>query len=81
MPLKQCTSDGKSGYKWGDEGKCYTGRDGRAKALRQGRAIEANKGKAALIEYNCYLTSLLNDINYNDLHGIISELLIEDILK
>jgi len=24
MPVKECELDGKSGYKWGDEGKCYT---------------------------------------------------------
>jgi hypothetical protein len=24
MPVKECQSEGKPGYKWGDEGKCYT---------------------------------------------------------
>jgi hypothetical protein len=24
MPIKDCQEDNKSGYKWGDEGKCYT---------------------------------------------------------
>ncbi len=24
MPVKQCQLDGKAGFKWGDEGKCYT---------------------------------------------------------
>lgn len=43
MPLKQCTSDGKSGWKWGDEGKCYTGPDAKEKAKKQGRAIESGK--------------------------------------
>ena len=43
MPLKKCSKDGKSGYKWGDQGKCYTGPGARKKALKQGRAIEANK--------------------------------------
>jgi hypothetical protein len=37
MPLKKC---GKNGYKWGDSGKCYTGPDGKKKALKQGLAIE-----------------------------------------
>ena len=40
MPLKRCSSDGKSGYKWGDEGKCYTGRDAKKQAIKQGIAIE-----------------------------------------
>jgi len=42
MPLKKCTVDGKSGWKWGDSGKCYTGPDAKEKALEQGRAIKAN---------------------------------------
>jgi len=40
MPLKTCTLDGKAGYKWGDSGKCYTGKDAKKQALRQGVAIE-----------------------------------------
>lgn len=51
MPVKRCQSDGKPGYKWGDEGKCYTYTPGdpqsreRAKerAKEQGRAIESGK--------------------------------------
>ena len=48
MPVKTCVSEGKPGFKWGDEGKCYTYMPGneeakeraKKKALRQGRAIE-----------------------------------------
>lgn len=40
MPLKRCSSDGKSGWRWGDEGKCFVGPDGKKKAIRQGIAIE-----------------------------------------
>ena len=43
MPLKQCTKDGKKGFKWGDNGVCYIGPGARAKALKQGRAIEMSK--------------------------------------
>ena len=25
MPLKSCNVDGKAGYQWGEQGKCYTG--------------------------------------------------------
>lgn len=39
MPIKRCESDGKPGYKWGDAGKCYTGKDAKAKAIAQGVAI------------------------------------------
>ena len=40
MPLKKCTSNQKSGYKWGDSGKCYTGPDAKKNAIKQGVAIE-----------------------------------------
>lgn len=43
MPIKSCTKNGKSGYKWGDNGACYTGKDGKKKALKQGVAIEKSK--------------------------------------
>lgn len=46
MPIKECQIDGKSGYKWGDEGKCYihentpvSKKRSRKKALEQGLAI------------------------------------------
>lgn len=45
MPLKRCKANGKQGWKWGDEGKCYTGSDAKSKAKEQGRAIEASKSK------------------------------------
>lgn len=47
MPLKRCQSGGKSGWKWGDAGKCYTGEGAREKAARQGAAIESSKKKFA----------------------------------
>lgn len=40
MPVKDCQIGGKSGYKWGDEGKCYTGPDAKRKAITQGIAVE-----------------------------------------
>lgn len=51
MPVKSCKKDGKPGYKWGDEGKCYTyspkskaSRErARKKAREQGQAIKANQ--------------------------------------
>ena len=43
MTLKQCTTkDGKQGWKWGDKGTCYVGKQAKAKALRDGQqAVEA----------------------------------------
>lgn len=40
MPLKRCTSNGKSGWKWGENGKCYIGPGAKKKAIEQGIAIE-----------------------------------------
>lgn len=45
MPTKKCTSGGKSGYKYGDSGKCYTGSNAKAKADKQGRAISISKAR------------------------------------
>lgn len=39
MPLKRCVKDGKSGWKYGDAGICYTGPSGKEKAIRQAIAI------------------------------------------
>lgn len=43
MPIKKCTYKGKSGYKWGNKGKCYTGKYGKQKAEKQARAILASQ--------------------------------------
>jgi hypothetical protein len=43
MPIKRCSSpNGLKGYKWGDSGKCYTGKNAKAKAGKQARAAYAN---------------------------------------
>jgi hypothetical protein len=55
MPVMPCSSGGKSGYKYGEGGKCYTYTSGntqsriaaRAKAAKQGRAIEISKAREA----------------------------------
>jgi hypothetical protein len=39
MPLKECQINGESGYKWGDQGKCYVGEDAKQKAINQAIAI------------------------------------------
>ena len=40
MPLRECTVDGQSGWQWGEAGTCYTGRDAKKQAIKQGIAIE-----------------------------------------
>lgn len=51
MPVKACRLDGQPGYKWGDDGKCYTYKmwnktsreNAKTKAEEQWKAIEVNK--------------------------------------
>ena len=45
MPVMRCTKGGKSGYKYGKSGTCYTGPGARAKAAKQGRAIKTSQHK------------------------------------
>lgn len=52
MPIQSCSKDGKSGHKWGDQGACYTGSGSRAKAARQGRAVEAQKNNLKTLQIN-----------------------------
>jgi hypothetical protein len=42
MPVKPCIKNGKRGFKWGDQGKCYTGPGSKVKAAKQGIAAVAN---------------------------------------
>lgn len=50
MPLKKCSADGKSGWKWGDSGHCYPGKEGKKKAIKQGIAVEGPKKFAAMAD-------------------------------
>ena len=43
MPIQTCTKDGKSGFKYGDSGTCYTGPNAKKRANRQGRATKARE--------------------------------------
>ena len=51
MPIKNCQKNNKKGFKWGDNGACYSynandpssRKRAMDKAMRQARAIEANK--------------------------------------
>jgi len=43
MPVQKCSKNGKEGYKWGKEGKCFTGPNAKEKAKEQGQAIKAKK--------------------------------------
>ena len=45
MPYTKCSTDGKSGIKWGSSGKCYTGKGAKSKATKQMKAIRASGWK------------------------------------
>lgn len=62
MPLKQCEDGGKSGWKYGDSGKCYTGPGGKKKAIKQGLAENDGKWSEAADE---------------EVHSVIAEYLYE----
>lgn len=45
MPVQRCTKNGKSGHKFGQSGKCFTGPGSEAKAKAQGAAIKISESK------------------------------------
>ena len=56
MPLKRCSSESQVGWKWGDEGTCYTGPNAKKEAIKQGVAIEGpEKFSQKAIEQNISL--------------------------
>lgn len=46
MPVQRCNKNGKAGHKYGSSGKCYTGKNSKSKAKKQGRAINARRGRS-----------------------------------
>lgn len=72
MPIKRCKlSNGGSGYKWGNKGKCYSSRE---KALRQMRAIKYSESLHAEIDESDELTML----EKQEFHDTLDELDIEE---
>lgn len=65
MPVKNCKIDGKSGYKWGNQGKCYpytpnneTSRNNaKKKAIAQGIAIGDFVSERISFDYDGVLTT------------------------
>lgn len=43
MPVLPCSDSGRQGFQWGENGVCYTGKDARKNALKQGIATELAK--------------------------------------
>ena len=62
MPLKKCSKDGKEGWKYGDNGYCYTGKNAKKDAIKQGYSYEPEKVKKYL--------SKSTEFSYQDLLDI-----------
>jgi hypothetical protein len=65
MPVEKCQIDNQDGYRWGPQGKCYTGPDAESKAAEQGKAINAAGGMAQALS----IVKLANDrvgFDYDD---------------
>jgi hypothetical protein len=45
MPIQPCKAKGKSGFKYGDTGKCYTGKEAKQKAIKQGLAVAHSQNR------------------------------------
>jgi len=45
MPIQKCQKSGESGFKYGKSGKCYTGKDAKKKAIKQGLAVARSQGR------------------------------------
>ena len=71
MPLKRCSENKESGWKWGDSGKCYTGRDAKKKAIKQGVAIEEPK------KFQQMASSFEEPMNQDDIESV-SEFMCEE---
>ncbi len=66
MPLKQCTNNGKGGWKWGNQGHCYTGPGAKKKAIKQGVAIEGPEGfKSKATEEEISELDLIDQVKLN----------------
>jgi hypothetical protein len=55
MPVKRCSKNGQSGWKWGASGVCYTGPDGKEKARQQGLAVLRTRARKAGVDPDEYI--------------------------
>ncbi len=81
MPLKRCTDGKVSGWKWGDQGKCY---QSKKDAIKQGYAENADNpakfekeikhGKSEFSTSDLlYAKSLLNDAEKNTVNNFVEQ--------
>lgn len=60
MPVQACTVNGKRGFKYGAQGKCYPGRAGHSRAVAQGIAIEMSQRRTHSKNQETYLIGKKN---------------------
>ena len=48
MPVQECKLEGRSGFRWGKKGKCYTYRDGDLRGKAAARLLAEAQGRAAI---------------------------------
>lgn len=64
MPVHQCQDGGKSGWKWGSKGKCYTYTRGSKEGSKRARAKAEAQGRAARAGgYQGSLDTILESLN------------------
>lgn len=66
MPIKECQLDGQSGFKWGDEGKCYTYEIGNQDEIDEAKRLAFEQG--IVIEGSPEAAARSEEIN-NSSHG------------
>lgn len=74
MPLERCSSNGKSGWKYGDSGHCYTGPGAKKRAVKQGLA--ENKGNEQKFKQEMAQAGLLDDPDVLEVLGVGSAYLL-----
>lgn len=63
MPVKRCQKDGKKGWKWGDNGTCYTGDGGKAKAEAQAAAAYSSGYTSKAEQLDIVRTLVVSDLD------------------
>jgi hypothetical protein len=64
MPLMKCTENGKSGWRWGSQGHCYTGPTGKKKAIKQGLAVEGPENFKKVMKSEGQYEEALQELSY-----------------
>lgn len=67
MPVHKCEINGKSGFKWGQHGKCYIGPSAEKKAKEQGAAEIISGYKMAQEKVSFDYDGVLSKSKYKDL--------------